>query len=64
MRTHDADGYRLPRAPNFESLYPKFRPTDLNFAKLKQLNGTAIYQNHIALLYLSVIVMDFNTFIS
>ena len=56
-------GYRLPPAPNFEILYPKFRPTYLNLAKLKQLNGTAIHENHIALLYLSVIVMDFNSFI-
>ena len=52
-----------PPAPNFEILYPKFRPTDLNLAKLKQLNGTAILENRIALLYLSVIVMDFNSFI-
>ena len=60
---------QLPRLPSpasaeFRNLYPKFRPTDLNLAKLKQLNGTAIglHENHIALLYLSVIVMDFNSF--
>ena len=52
-----------PPAPNFEILYPKFRPTDLNLAKSKKLNGTAILENRIALLYLSVIVMDSNSFI-
>ena len=51
-----------PPAPNFEILYSKFRPIDLNLANLKQLNRTAILENHIALLYLSVIVMDFNSF--
>ena len=53
---------QLP-APNFEILSSKFRPTDLNLAGLKQLSGTAILENHVALLYLSVIVMDFNSFI-
>ena len=50
MRVCSCHGYRLPPAPNFEILYPKFRPTDLNLAKLKQLNGTAIHENHIDLL--------------
>ena len=35
----------------------------MTLANLKQLNGSAVLDSHIALLYLSVIVMDFNSFI-
>ena len=56
---------QLPRLPSPTSA--EFRnfvfKIDLNLANLKQLNETAILENHIALLYLSVIVMDFNSFI-
>ena len=63
-RAHDAVAtVTVSRQRRISILYSKFRPTDLNLVNLKQLNGTAILENHIALLYLSVIVIDFNSFI-
>ena len=52
-----------PASAEFRNFVFKIQPTDLNLADVKQLNGTVVLESHIALLYLSVIVMDFNSFI-
>ena len=65
MRVRMTQLPRLPPAPNFEILYPAkiqaYRP-ESGQAEATEWN-CYFHENHNALLYLSVTVMDFNSFI-